>query len=104
MREEVAAKPVQIQVVEMESGREINWSSNLSESLESRLEDIRSAIASGCNAVSHSLASLPAAEGWKLGEVSASFGITLSAEAGVILTKASASSTFEVTVKYQHAK
>ena len=47
-----------------------------------------------------SLQSLTAPEGWRLGEVSASFGITLTAEAGVIVSKASAAATFEVSVKF----
>lgn len=92
---------VQIQVVEVIMGRKINWDSSLSEPLEDRLDDVQNAIAAGCQAVSRSLDNLPDAEGWTLGEVSASFGITLGAKTGVILSKTSDSSTFEVTVKYQ---
>lgn len=103
MSKDSNVKSVQIQVVEIEPGREISWGTNLAESLDDRLDDIRNAITTGCGAVANSLVSLPAADGWELDEVSATFGITLSAEAGVILTKASASSTFEVTVKYQHS-
>ena len=42
-----------------------------------------------------SLTGLPVAETWQVKEVSASFGITLAAEAGVLLSKASAEATFE---------
>ena len=38
-----------------------------------------------------------------LGEVSAKFGITLTAEAGVIVSKASAGATFEISVKFTRA-
>jgi hypothetical protein len=95
---------VLVQVVEVEGGREISWGANLAEQLEQRLEDIHTAIAAGAKAVADSLVGLPAAHGWRLGEVSASFGVTLTAEAGVILSKASAGTTFEVTVTYQHAE
>jgi hypothetical protein len=95
---------VLVQVVEVEGRREIGWGANLAEQLAGRLEDVRTAIAAGAKAVAGSLEGLPAAHGWQLGEVSASFGVTLTAEAGVILSKASAGATFEVTVTYQHAE
>jgi hypothetical protein len=55
----------------------------------------------GAKAVADSLEGLPGTKGWRLGEVSASFGIPLTAEAGVILSKASAGATFEVTILYK---
>jgi len=97
----VQSEKVLVQVVRLQRGREIGWGSNVAEQLENRLADIRHAIAVGAKAVADSLAGLPGAEGWKLGEVEASFGVTLTAEAGVILSKASAEATFEVTVTYQ---
>jgi hypothetical protein len=51
--------------------------------------------------VADSLPGLPSADGWRLGEVPGSFGISLPAEAGVILTKGSAGVTFEVTVTFE---
>ncbi len=41
---------------------------------------------------------MPHASGWRVEEVSGSFGLSLAAEAGVVLTKASAETTFEVKV------
>ena len=93
---------VLVQVVAVDSGRQIGWGANVAEQLEDRLADIRRAIAAGAKAVADSLEELPSKPGWRLGEVSASFGVTLTAEAGVILSKASAGSTFEVVVTYQH--
>jgi hypothetical protein len=84
------------------AGREIGWGTNVAERLESRLDDIRRAIASGATAVAESLGSLPGASGWQLDNVSASFGVTLTAEAGALLSKASAGATFDVTVTYKH--
>ena len=93
---------VLVQVAELRPGREIGRGANLAEQLSDRLEDIRSAISAGAQAVAQSLEGLPSAPSWQLSEVSASFGITLTAEVGVILSKASAEATFEVTVSYRH--
>ena len=98
---ESTARPVRVQVVPIEEGREIGWRSSVSEQLEGRLEDVRNAIVVGATTVAQSLDDLPSAEGWELGEVSAKFGVTLTAGTGVILTQASAGATFEVTVRFQ---
>lgn len=92
---------VLVQVVPVDEGREIGWGSSTAELLQNRLEDIRSAISEGAKAVADSLEGLPGAKGWQLGEVSAKFGVTLTAEAGVILSRASAGATFEVTVLFK---
>ena len=85
------------------AGREIGWGTNVAEQLESRLDDIRRAIAAGATAVARSLDSLSGAPDWQLDSVSASFGITLTAEAGALVSKASAGATFEVTVTYKRS-
>lgn len=92
---------VLVQVVLVDEGREISFRSNIVEQLGDRAEDIRRAIAVGARTVAESLPGLPCSEGWSLGEVSATFGVTLTVESGVILSKASAGATFEVTVTYQ---
>ncbi len=92
---------VLVQVVPVGGRREISWGSSTAEALRNRLEDIRSAIAEGAKAVADSLEGLPSAEDWQLGEVSAKFGVTLTASAGVILSAASAAATFEVTILYK---
>ena len=92
---------VLVQVVPVDERREIGWGNSTAEQLRNRMEDIRRAIAEGAKAVADSLEGLPGAKGWQLGEVSAKFGVTLTAEAGVILSKASAGATFEVTVLYK---
>lgn len=92
-----------VQVVPaVEVGREIGWGApSVAEELDRRLVDIRHAIVSGVTAVAESLPFLAQAHGWRLSEVSATFGVTLTAEAGVLLTKASAGATFDVSVKFQ---
>ncbi len=77
--------PVLVQVVGVEDGREIGWRKNLAEQLEDRSDDIHQAIAAGTKVVADGLDRLQAIQGWRLGEVSASFGVTLATEAGVIL-------------------
>jgi hypothetical protein len=96
-----SADTVLVQVVPVKATQEIGWGSSQVEAFRGRLEDVREAVVSGARAVADSLGGLPSAEGWRLGEVSGSFGICLTAEAGVILTKASAAATFEVTVTFQ---
>lgn len=98
---EVEAGPVLVQVVSIEAGREIGWGSNLAEQLQDRIEDLRNAIAEGTRTVADSLPGLPSTTGWRLGVVSASFGLALTAEAGVVLSKASAGATFDVTVTFE---
>jgi hypothetical protein len=94
---------VYVQVVPVEAGREIGWGSNLVQQLEERREIIREAIVAGTSTIAGSLAQLSPPSSWEIKEVEASFGITLTAEAGVILTKASAEATFEVTVTFARA-
>jgi len=101
MPEPGSAGEVLVQVVPVEAGREIGWRSSQVEAFRDRLADVREAIAAGARAVADSLPGLPSAEGWRLGEVSSSFWICLTAEGGVVLTKASAAVTFEVTVTFQ---
>ncbi len=101
MNDANSEEKVLVQVVPVGGRREIGWGSSTAEALRNRLEDIHSAIAEGAKAVADSLEGLPGAEGWQLGEVSAKFGVTLTASAGVILSTASAGATFEVTVLYQ---
>jgi hypothetical protein len=91
-----------VQVVDVRGGREIGWGANLSDELGKRLNDIRAAIEAGTRAVADSIEGLASTPGWQLNEVSASFGVTLTAEAGVLLSKASTGATFDVQVKFQH--
>jgi hypothetical protein len=94
---------VQVVDVDVAADREITFGKNLAQQLGDREGDIRGAIEAGSESVAKSLKSLTAPEGWRLGEVSASFGITLTAEAGVIVSKASAGATFEVSVTFTRA-
>ncbi|MEU8663820.1 CU044_2847 family protein [Actinoplanes philippinensis] len=94
---------VVVQVVDVADGREISWNNGLVERLKDRAADVRSAIVAGAQAINADVNELPTADGWRIKELSATFGITLSAEAGVVLSRASAESTFEVTVTIERA-
>src|SRR3954470_7922085 len=97
--------PVYVPVVEISGGgREIGWGSNVSEMLTARLDDIRDAIRAGAASISTSLPDLPVVADWQVDQVEASFGITLAAEAGVILSKGSAEATLEVTIAFARSK
>lgn len=93
---------VLVQVIPLDEERQqIGWGESIAEQLQGRLKDIRNAISEGAKAVADSLEDLPGAKGWQLGEVSAKFGVTLTAETGVILSTASAGATFEVTILFK---
>ncbi|GAA1371485.1 CU044_2847 family protein [Catellatospora chokoriensis] len=92
-----------VQVIEISTGREIDWGAHAVERLVARVADVKRAVTAGASAISASLDDIPANPRWRVHEVSASFGITLAAEAGVILSKAASEATFEVTVTFQRA-
>jgi hypothetical protein len=98
----VATNQVLVQVVPTEPGREIGWGASRVGALADRLGEIREAIHEATQAIAESLSNAPVASGWSMTEMSASFGVSLSAEGGVIVTKATAGTTFEVTVTFRH--
>jgi hypothetical protein len=97
-------QPVLVQVVDVHEGREIAWGANAASKLDDRMDDIRKAIIAGTKAVSNGLSDLTVADQWEIDEVSASFGITLTAEAGVLLTRAGAEATFEMSITFKRRK
>jgi hypothetical protein len=68
--------------------------------LTERLDELRTAIAEGVRVVAETFDGLPATGGWTASQVTASFGVTLTGEGNVIITKASVATTFEITVTY----
>jgi hypothetical protein len=95
---------VYVQVIELEPGREIGWGSSVAQQLRARVGDIEGGIVAASETIAASLGSLASVEGWELNEVSASFGVTLTAEAGVILTAASAGASFEVSLCFKRVQ
>ncbi|ONI78234.1 hypothetical protein BWI15_01775 [Kribbella sp. ALI-6-A] len=70
------------------------------ELLEQRAADIRDAMTSGAQTVANGLRELTSPEGWQIGEVSAAFGVSLTAEGGMVITKAGVGATLEITVSF----
>jgi hypothetical protein len=99
---ELSGSEVFVQVVPIDGATEIGWGTSVAERLSDRLPDFRAAVNAGALAVVATLNDLPSAAGWELDEVTASFGVTLAAEAGVLLTKATAGGTLDVTLTYCH--
>jgi Trypsin-co-occurring domain 1 len=101
----MAGEQVWVQVVDVDVApdREITFGKSLADGLSDRQDDIRAAVEAGSQTVAKSIEALPSPAGWRLGEVSAKFGITLTVEAGVIVSRASAGATFEVSVKFTRA-
>ncbi|MBR7826639.1 hypothetical protein KDK95_10010 [Actinospica sp. MGRD01-02] len=78
--------------------RQIGAKTRTTALLKERREDIEAAVAEASAVLKDSAARLQDGDGWRVASVEAKFGITLGAEAGVILSKASAEASFEVTI------
>lgn len=71
------------------------------ERLRDRLSDVQAAVAAGVRAVAANVT--PDLSGWEVAELQAKFGVTLSAEAGAVVSRATTGATFEVTVTLRRA-
>ncbi|NUR00196.1 MAG: hypothetical protein HOY79_27790 [Streptomyces sp.] len=63
-----------------------------------RAAEIEEAIVQASAIAQRSLDQVPERAGWQVKSLDVTFGLTLAAEAGVILSKASAEASFEVTL------
>ena len=98
----VDVNEVLVRVVPIAGDREIGWGARSAESLESRIEDVKSALRSGARSIAAGIDAITEPpQGWELSEVEGKFGVTLGAEGGVIVSKASIEASFEVTVVYR---
>ncbi len=80
-------------------GRSIAERERLTEQIERRADDIRAAIRAATEIVADAA---PAPNGpFQLSTIEVTFGITLTAEAGVIVSKASAEASLEVTISIE---
>ncbi|MDJ1137098.1 CU044_2847 family protein [Streptomyces iconiensis] len=98
---DVRAEPVvRVETVELDArgGRQIGSRTRASSLLDDRSEEIQQAIVQASALAQDSLAGVPERGGWSVSSVEVTFGLTLAAEAGVILSKASAEASFEVTL------
>jgi hypothetical protein len=92
---------VLVELVDCNPNGEIGWRASSMGTLTDRLTEIRAAIRNAAETVAESLSDTAVPAGWSMAELSASFGLSLAAEGGVIVTKATAGTTFDVTVTFR---
>jgi hypothetical protein len=78
--------------------RQIGPKSRTTALLKDRHDDIEAAVAEASAVLQASAAKLGDDSPWRIRTMEAKFGLTLTAEAGVILSKVSAEASFEVTI------
>lgn len=91
---------VRVETTELDAAgkRQIGTRGKTTALLADRRADIQQAITEAIKVVRAPLAADNDDNAWRVAGVSATFGITLSAEAGVIITRAAAEASFEVTL------
>lgn len=99
------AAGVRVETVELDAAgmRQIGARHRATELLSERRADIEAAVGEASQIVQDSVAKVDERSGWRVRTVEAKFGLTLSAEAGVIVSRASAEASFEVTVTIERA-
>jgi Trypsin-co-occurring domain 1 len=96
----VSEANVFVETVPLDSSgtRQIGPRTRTTSLLKDRRDDIESAISEASSIIQDSVDRIEDKDGWRVKTIEAKFGLTLAAEAGVILSKASAEASFEVTV------
>jgi hypothetical protein len=91
---------VRIETVEFDASgsRQISARGRTTQLLAERRAEIEAAIREAADLVGASLDDRPERSGWQVSSVEASFGITVAAETGVVLTKASAEASLTVKI------
>jgi hypothetical protein len=96
----MAEANVRVETVELDSSgtRQIKQRSRTTALLRDRADDIESAVQEASAIVQGSVAKVQDQNGWQMKSVEVKFGLVLAAEAGVVLSRASAEASFEVTL------
>lgn len=91
---------VRVDVVDVDSSgyRQIAPRERLTVQLTDRRDEIQAAVLLAADIIQSSADAGQTQNGWSIKEIEAKFSLTLAAEAGVILSKASAEAAFEVTI------
>ncbi|MFF9090551.1 CU044_2847 family protein [Streptomyces sp. NPDC014991] len=91
---------VRVETVALDAAgnRQIASRTRTTSSLGERASEIEEAIVQASSIAQQSLAQVSQRDGWRITSLDVTFGLTLAAEAGVILSKASAEASFEVTL------
>lgn len=96
----VAGAGVRVETVEWDASgsRQIRQRGRTTALLRDRASDIESAVQEASAIVQESVAKVQDKDGWQTKSVEVKFGLVLTAEAGVVLSRASAEASFEVTL------
>lgn len=96
---------VRVETVALDAagGRQIAARTRTSAVLGDRAAEVEEAIVQASAIAQQSLAQVPERDGWQVTSMEVTFGLTLAAEAGVILSKASAEASFEVTLTVERS-
>jgi hypothetical protein len=91
---------VRVETVELDAAgnRQISARRRTTELLAQRRAEIEAAIREAADLVGASLGEQPQQPGWQVSSVEATFGITVAAETGVVLTKATAEAALTVKI------
>lgn len=84
--------------VDATGSRQISSRTRTSSALGDRAAELEEAIVQASVIAQQSLSRVQRRDGWQVASMEVAFGLTLAAEAGVILSKASAEASFEVTL------
>jgi hypothetical protein len=97
---------VRVETVELDRSagtRQIGPRQRTTALLRDRRHDIEAAVTEATTILQDSAVKVENAPGWRVSGIEATFGLTLAAEAGVIVSKASAEASFEVTITIERA-
>ncbi|MFI0895538.1 CU044_2847 family protein [Streptomyces sp. NPDC020983] len=96
---------VRVETVALDAagGRQIASRTRTSAVLGDRAAEVEEAIVQASAIAQQSLAQVPERDGWQVTSMEVTFNLTLAAEAGVILSKASAEASFEVTLTVERS-
>lgn len=91
---------IRVETVQLDAAgnRQIASRTRTTSALGERATEIEEAIVQASVIAQQSLDQVPQRDGWQVRSLDVTFGLTLAAEAGVILSKASAEASFEVTL------
>ena len=101
----MAAADVRVEMVELDNSasRQIRSRVRATEALAQRAPDVQAAIVQTSEIAQEALKGLAEPPGWKVSSLELTFGLTLAAEASVIVSKASAEASFEVKLTVERA-
>jgi hypothetical protein len=94
----VADVRIETVAVDATGSRQISSRTRTSSALGDRAAELEEAIVQASVIAQQSLSRVQRRDGWQVASMEVAFGLTLAAEAGVILSKASAEASFEVTL------